>query len=257
MSMRSREKRGIPAIYRWFALGMGVFFTIAASHVAGGQQPTSAAADTGLLSAILRAAISGAGGGELRVDPRPLVADSEVDGVEPQVIASVSPAVLRQRTAVIRAAGLRTVDATKVGQNLTCRGVFVIDLPDSLGNSTRHVGCPKEALDVLAVALPRAGRDVLPGHEVYDRDVERAARGYWAARVIQTSLGPGGSSVKASDYVLAKRAGTWGSNQDSCPLVFGVISVSNFHLEVRSVSNPSLNALPPLRRSVSSLDRCS
>jgi hypothetical protein len=209
MSTRSRENREIPAIYRWLGLGVGVFFTIAASRTAGGQQSTSAAADTSLLSAILKAAISEAGRVELRVDPRPLVADSELGDVQPGLIVPVSPAVLRRRTAVIRAAGLRTIDATKVGQNLTCRGVFVIDSPDSLGNKTRHVGCPKEPLDVLAVALPRPGRDVLPRDEVYDRDVERAARGYWAVRVIQTSLGPGGSSLKASDYVLAKRAGSW------------------------------------------------
>jgi hypothetical protein len=209
MSMRSRENREIPAIYRWFALGVGVFFTIAASRIAGGQQSTSAAADTNLLSAILKAAISGAGRLELRVDPRPLVADSGQYDVQPAAIAPVSPAVVRRRTAVIRAAGLRTVDATKVGQNKDCPGIFVIGQPDSLGIINSHDRCPKEAFYVLSVGLPRPGRDVLPGDEVYDRDVERVARGYWAARVIQTYLGPGGSSLKTSDYVLAKRGGTW------------------------------------------------
>ncbi len=210
MSMRSRENPEIPAIFRRFALGVGLFFVIAASHAAGGQQSTSAAADTSLLSAILRAAISDAGRVDLRVDPRPLVADSELGSVQPGVIVPVSPAVLRRRTAVIRAAGLRTVDARKVGQNKDCPGMFVIGKRDWFGIPTNsHDRCPKEALDVLAVALPRPGRDVLPGGEVYDRDVERAARGYWAARVLQTSLGPGGSSLKASDYVLARRAGTW------------------------------------------------
>lgn len=209
MNIRFRENPEIPAVYRRFAVGVGAFFTIAASQVAGGQQSTSAASDTSLLSAILKAAISEVGPVELRVDPRPLVADSAVYGVEPQVIAPISPAVLRQRTAVIRAAGLRTVDATKVGQNKDCPGVFVIIQHDLLRNPNTHAGCPDKSFYVLAVALPRPGRDVLPGDEVYNRDVERAARGYWAARVIQTNLGPGGSSVKASDYVLAKRAGTW------------------------------------------------
>ena len=201
MTMRSKKNREIPATYRWFAIGFGVFFTIAATHAAGGQPSTSAAADTNLLSAILRAAISDAGRVELRVDPRPLVADSELYDVQPGAFFPVSPAVMRRRTGAIRAAGLRTVDATKMGQNKDCPGIFVI--------SKRHDRCPIEALDVLAVGLPRPGRDVLPGDQVYDRDVERAALGYWAARVIRTGLGQGGSSLYASDYVLAKRAGRW------------------------------------------------
>jgi hypothetical protein len=209
MISKFRESRETP-IHRWFALGVSVFLLIAASNIAGGQQLTSAAADTSLLSAILRAAISDAAGEELRVDPRPLVADTEIYDVHPQAIARVSPAVMRRRTAVIRAAGLRTVDATKVGQYKDCPGAFVIGKPDSHGTPTNsHDRCPQEAFNVLAVALPRPGRDVLPGDEVYDRDVERAGRGYWAVRVIQTKLGPGGSNLKASDYVLARRAGTW------------------------------------------------
>lgn len=209
MSMCYRKNGQIPAIYRWFAFGVGAFLTIAATHAAGGQQSTSAAADTSLLSAILKAAISDTRG-ELRVDPRPLVADSELGDVQPDLIVPVSPAVLRLRTAVIRAAGLRTVDATNVGQNKDCPGGFVMSKPDSLGNPTNvHERCPKEVFYVLAIALPRPGRDALPGNEVYDRDAERAARGYWAARVIQTLLGPAGSNLKQSDYVLAKRAGTW------------------------------------------------
>jgi hypothetical protein len=209
MNIRFRENRETPAVSRRFAVRVAAFFTIAASQLAGGQQSTNAAGDTNLLSAILKAAIADAGREELRVDPRPLVAHAELYTVQSEDIAPVSRAVVRRRTAVIRAAGLRTVDATKVGQNKDCPGVFVIVQHDSLGNSNTHAGCPKEAFDVLAVALPIPGRDVLPGDEVYDRDVERAARGYWAARVIQTNLGPGGSSVKASDYVLAKRAGSW------------------------------------------------
>lgn len=197
------------AVYRRFAVGVGAFFTIAASQVAAGQQATSAAADTSLLSVILKAAISEAGRLELRVDPRPLVAFPEQYDVQPEAIARISPAVARRRNAIIRAAGLRTVDATKVGLNEDCPGVFVMGRPDSLGHSDTHAGCPKEAFYVLAIALPRPGRDVLPVDEVYDRDTETAARGYWAARVIRTNVGPGGSSVYASDYVLAKRAGSW------------------------------------------------
>jgi hypothetical protein len=209
MNSRFRENREIPAVYRRFALGVGAFFTIAASEVAGGQQSTGAAADTSLLSAILKAAISDAGRVELRVDPRPLVADPELYTVQSEAIAPVSALVVRRRSDVIQAAGLRTIDATIVNQNSKCPGTFVIGKLDSLHHSNSHVGCPEEPFYVLAVGLPRPGSDALAEDEVYDRDTEKAGRGYWAARVIRTLIGPGGSSVHASDYVLEKRAGTW------------------------------------------------
>ncbi|MEO5904895.1 MAG: hypothetical protein ABIQ55_12850 [Gemmatimonadaceae bacterium] len=45
--------------------------------------------------------------------------------------------------------------------------------------------------------------------KVYDRDTKSAARGYWAARIIRTGMGRGGSTLSESDYVLAKRSGKW------------------------------------------------
>jgi hypothetical protein len=210
MNIHSQERREFPAMYGWLHLAVGVLFAIGAPSFAACQQTTSLAGDASLLSAILRAAISDAGQVDMRVDPRPLIADSELFDVQSDLIVPVARSVLRRRTAVIRAAGLRTVDATKVGQNKDCPGVFVMGRPDSLGIPAKsHGRCPKEAFDVLAIALPRPGADALPGDEAYDRDTESPARGYWAARVIHTALGQGGSSVKASDYVLARRAGKW------------------------------------------------
>ncbi len=185
---------------------------IAASQVAGAQRLTSADVDTEVLSLILKAAISDAGRGDLRVDPRPLIADAaELYTVQSEAIAPVSALIVRRRTAVIRAAGLRMVDTMIVNQSRNCPGALVISEPDSLGHiDDRHViGCPEEPFAVLAVGPPRPGSAVLPGDQVYDRDAETAARGYWAARVIRTTLGHGRSSVYAADYVLAKRAGTW------------------------------------------------
>lgn len=209
MNIRTREGPDIAAVYRRFTLGAAALFTIATSQVAAAQQATTAAADTSLLSAILKAAMSDAGRQDLHVDPRPLVAFPKQNDVHPEAIAGISAAITNLRTAVIRAAGLRTVDATKVGQTEDCRGIFAIGETDSLGQSDYHSGCPKESFDVLAIALPRPGCDVLPGEAVYDRDSESAARGYWAARVIRTTVGPGGSVVYSADYVLAKRAGSW------------------------------------------------
>ncbi|MEO5903665.1 MAG: hypothetical protein ABIQ55_06615 [Gemmatimonadaceae bacterium] len=211
MSFRFKETPEVSDSYRWFVLGISAFVMIAAARIASGQQPTSMAADTSLLSAILKAAIADPEGGkwDLRVDPRPLIAQGEI-GIYPETLAPVSALVVRQRTAVIHAAGLRTGDAMKEYQNTECRGVFVRDQRDSLGHlHDVHAGCPMDTYDLLAIGLPRPGSAVLGASRVYDRDTGAAARGYWAAQVIRTTLGRGGSSQLTSDYVLARRAGTW------------------------------------------------
>jgi hypothetical protein len=207
-----RENPRILAVYRGFAVHVGVFFLVAVSQVAGAQRSPGAVTDSEVLPAILKAALSDAGRGDLRVDPRPLIADAVyLYTVRPEVIAPVSASVLDGRAAIIRAAGLRTVDTTAVNQSRNCPGALVISQPDSLGHvdDRRVVGCPQEPFDVLAVGPPRPGSAVLPEDQVYDRAAETVARGYWAARVIRTTLGHGRSSVYAADYVLAKRGGAW------------------------------------------------
>jgi hypothetical protein len=208
MNIRCRKNHEIPAIIRGLAVPIGALFTIAVSQVAGGQRSTDATDDTHLLSAMLKAAKADVGRGELRVDPRPLVWNHELYTVEPEAIASVSPRVVRRRTAVIHAAGLRTADAKRLNQN-NCPGVFVMRQDDSVNHTDPHAGCPEGPFYVLAIGPPRAGTAVLTGDQVYDGGARTAARGYWAARVIRTALGSGGSSVYASDYVLTKRSGAW------------------------------------------------
>jgi hypothetical protein len=206
--MHFGETRRVTRIFR-LAVGVGIF-VLTTSQNAGGQQSTKMARDTSLLSAILTAAMSDLRGEKLRVDPRPLVAREGVEEVRSEDIASISPAVASLRAAIIRAFGLRTVDATKVNQNRDCPGALVLGKPDSLGRHTNaHVGCTKESFYVLAIGLPRPGRDLLARDSVYDRDNERAGRGYWSARVIRTAIGPGGSNLNVSDYVLTRRTGTW------------------------------------------------
>lgn len=209
MNTGSKEFRKIEAFYGKSVLAVGACFIISASPMVRVRQSTDAASDRQLLSAILHTAKLQAGRVELRVDPRPLTGAGTQTSVQPEALAVVSPSVVRLRTDAIRAAGLQPVDATIVNQNSNCPGVQVIGQRDSLGVSNVHAGCPNKQLAVLAIGLPRRGKAVSPGREVYDRDLEAAARGYWAARVIQTSLGPIGSSVHASDYVLTKRAGEW------------------------------------------------
>jgi hypothetical protein len=207
-----RQNHKILDVYRGFVVHAGFFLVIAASQVAGAQQVTAADVDTDVLSAILKAALSDAGTIDLRVDPRPLIADPTfLYTVQPEAIASVPALVVSRRADVIRAAGLSTVDTAILEQARSCPGALVISKPDSLGRIDRgHVaGCPEEPFAVLAVGPPRPGDTVLPADQVYDRDAEMAARGYWATRVIRTTLGHGRSSVYAADYVLTKRAATW------------------------------------------------
>lgn len=191
------------------AFAVGAFFVIPASDSAGHQGPTTYAADSSLLSAIVKAAIIDTGPGEeLRVDPLPLVARDEMEEVLSKDMVPVSPEVLRRRTEIIRAAGLRTVDAVRVKQSKDCPGIFYVGKRDSLRRPLIHPGCPKQFFYVLAIALPRPGTRVFPG-QVYDRDTQQPARGHWAARVIRTAIGPGGTSLYAADYVLARRGGKW------------------------------------------------
>lgn len=199
-------------VYRRFAGHIGVFFLIAASQIAGAQPTPRAVTDADVLPVILKAALSEAGRGDLRVDPRPLISDATyLYAVQPEVIAPVSAAVVDGRAAVIRAAGLPVVDTTVVNRSRNCPGALVSSHPDSLGrvDNTRVTGCPEEPFVVLAVGPPRPGSAAIPADQVYDRAAETAACGHWAARVIRTTLGHGRSSVYAADYVLAERAGKW------------------------------------------------
>jgi len=206
-----RKNREIPAIYRRIAIHAGALFALAASQVAGAQRSSGPDVDNAVLSAILKAAASDAGRGDLRVDPRPLIVDAALYSVQPEAMAHASPVVVRRRTAVINAAGFKTVDTTIVNQSRNCPGSLVTRPLDSLGrvDDKRVVGCPEKPFAVIAVGPLRPGSAVLPQDQVYDRDTETAARGYWAARVIRTTLGRGRSRAYAADYVLAKRAGTW------------------------------------------------
>lgn len=199
-------------VYRRLAVHVGVVFLVAASQVAGAQPSTRVVTDAEVLPVILKAALSDAGRRDLRVDPRPLRADpAYLYAVEPVVMAPVSPSVVDGRSVIIRAAGLRTVDTTVVNQSRDCPGALVPSHPDSLGrvDNRRVGGCPEQPFDVLAVGPPRPGSAAIPQDRVYDRATETAACGYWAVRVIRTTLGHGRSSAFAADYVLAERAGKW------------------------------------------------
>jgi hypothetical protein len=211
MNRHLSKVREIPATYRRFAVSLSTFLMICASPVAA-QRVTGADIDTDVMSAILKFAASAGGAVDLRVDPRPLAADA-VNQYEigTESIAHVSAEVIRRRTDAIRVAGLRAADTLVVNQSRKCPGALVVRPADSLGrvDANRVAGCPEGPFDVISVGPPRPGSVILPNDSVYDRSSETAAHGYWAARVIRTTLGHGGSSTYAADYVLAKRDGAW------------------------------------------------
>jgi hypothetical protein len=166
--------------------------------------------DTAMLRAVLRAAMTEPGRGEIKVDPRPFNDNDGLYSVSSEAVVTIPDSILRRRTAVINALGLSTVDATVVGQNARCPGVFVgvaDQTPDR--KDSAHAECPRRQFYVLAIGLPRAGTVQLPNGEVYDRTNVRAGHGYWAVRVIRTNMGPTGSSVHASDYVVQNARGKW------------------------------------------------
>jgi hypothetical protein len=165
--------------------------------------------DTGLLSAVIKASMTGAGREELFVDPRPFNADDDLYSVTRDAVVSIPDSILRRRTAVVTSLGLKTVDAIQVGQNARCPGVFVGIVKDTTAKDSVHAGCPRASFYVLAVGLPRPGTGPLPNGEIYDRQNVRAAKGYNAVRVILTDMGFTGSSVHACDYILQFSGGKW------------------------------------------------
>jgi hypothetical protein len=211
MSHLSEDPR-VAEVRQRLALHVGVVLLIAASQVVGAQPSPRAVTDAEILPVILKAALLDAGRADLRVDPRPLIADaSYLYAIQPEVMAHVSAAVIDGRAAIIRAAGLAIVDTMVVNQSRNCPGSLAVSQPDSLGHvdNSRVVECPEKPFDVLAVGPPRPGSVAIPKDRVYDLNGETPACGYWAVRVIRTTLGHGGSSAFAADYVLAERAGKW------------------------------------------------
>lgn len=205
------KRAKIPATYRRVAL-LNAFLVICGSHAADAQRVTGADVDTDILSAILKFAALDARPSHFRVDPRPLAAEAAYQyDIEPRLGARVSADVIRRRTDVIRAAGLRAADTATVNQSKECARALAIRPADSpaRGDARRVASCPEDSFDVIAVGPPRPGSAILADNSVYDRNSEAAASGYWAVRVIRTTVGHGRSSAYAADYVVAKRAGAW------------------------------------------------
>ena len=163
------------------------------------------AKDTSLLVAVVRALRSDAGPLPVVVDPRPLVAKSELFDVA-RGFATVPETTLRARERALRGGGAESGDAVALGQNSSCPGIL---FSPGRGDENPHARCPKRAMYVAAIGLPRPGTARPSPVEVYDPVRMRAAEGYWAVRVVRTIVGPRGSSVSHNDYVMQRDALGW------------------------------------------------
>jgi hypothetical protein len=167
--------------------------------------------ETALFAAVVLDAVARGGRVPSKVDPRPLSADTSVWDVSEENLAAVPKTTVDQRIAILRRMGVESVDAIANAINATCPGIFASIQPDTaaLRADTTYVRCPSQRYYAVALGLPREGRELLPENAVYDRKRQVAARGYSAVRVIQTHLGPTGSSANVSDYVMQRVNGVW------------------------------------------------
>jgi hypothetical protein len=163
-----------------------------------------AAQDTALLTAVVRAVQSDRRAYKMIVDPRPLL--PEVEDVVSASFARIPRAVLQAREDALRNMRVEPGDALALGQNARCPGISV--RPERAGHDP-HAQCPQERLYVVAIALPRPGTARPPAGQVYHTLSRSAAEGYWAVRVIGTTVGPEGSALKGYDYVLKKEGAGW------------------------------------------------
>jgi hypothetical protein len=165
------------------------------------------AADTALLTAVVRAVQMDQGRLKLLVEPRPLRADPLIVESTMRTIARVPSGILRLREAALRRMGIGLVDAVRVEADMTCAGILVPTLPtDSV---SPHAGCPAKEVGVVAIGLPRAGTARSTGGKVYDLRSREAADGYSAVVVLVTKLERGGSSVTGYDYLMKREPSGW------------------------------------------------
>jgi hypothetical protein len=114
-----------------------------------------------------------------------------------QNLAEVPPSVVQSRSEVLRRLGVPEVDAVNMPG---CAGALV---PPEFRPPGQN--CPSKPILVAILGLPRPGGAYAPRY-VDERD-EGARRGYWSIRVIQSFMGPKGSSETIYDYVVQRGDG--------------------------------------------------
>lgn len=166
------------------------------------------ATERGVFTAVVKAVVAETPGTPVLVDPRPIQATPERLVVTDASVVMAPLSLIEARRAAMRALGIDSVDAVAVGLNARCPTLFsTLQSPDSAKTSDPFRGCPRTRSVVIAVGLARKGYGTSNGS--YDSASQHATEGYWAVRVARTDIGPGGSELRVSDYVLKCASGAW------------------------------------------------
>lgn len=160
--------------------------------------------ERGLFKEVVIAIKEHVGPDSLAIDPRPLIPSPTVLGVSPATLALITAAELDARRAVLRE--MKVGEGTYTGFG-NCPGILVPPPPPPEVD-TRKERCPKDRSVSGAVALPRVGGAYLPPGYIDQREAGRA-EGHFAVRVLLTWREPGGASMTAYDFVMARDSAEW------------------------------------------------
>jgi hypothetical protein len=169
----------------------------------GAARPTSGD-DTALFTAAVRSMMA-EHQTRLRVDPRPLRADSVAGNAdylrfaEPSV-ADARPDVAEARSAALRRLGVPEADAIAASR---CPGVQAI-----LSAAERAGKCPPGRQLIAILGLPRRGGAVRLSGDSADPG-GGAPHGYWVIRALEMEMNQQSRATIVADYVVGWKAGSW------------------------------------------------
>jgi len=147
-----------------------------------------------------------------RVDPRPLVGRADLLSVRfkntadstqwrPGVFADSDTSVLRARRDILAKAGATEDNAFS---HMRCPGGLLPYVEPHITELREH--CPREALGIAVIALPRENGAYAPG--AVDDRAKYHGRDIYSVRVIETTLHPMGTWEAVSDYVFERVEGS-------------------------------------------------
>jgi hypothetical protein len=194
------------------AVAAATLLCLVAGGCAGAMRSGPArGAEPEIFAAVAARLQSDAAGVPLRIDPRPLIADSALVELIPQLataapdlvhtppsaLAPVPVAVTEERRRILSRLG---ITAGEVPTYTECPGGLV---PPGRPPGRRS-GCPAADTIEAAVSLSRPGGADLPGSNTN----AHGDRGRRSVRVIRRELRPSGATQAAYDFVLSRDPGT-------------------------------------------------
>ena len=204
LNLNPAEWPGAPGhAHRWLGL-LVVLGVVGCAPVSVAQDiPAAPGTDTALYSLVARAVVAEARI-PVRIDPRPLSADPEVDGAADRTRAKVSAAVVAELERVLRGLGIEPTDDATRGE---CPGALVPHEPNDPRRDKRIL-CPAKPIALAAIGLPRRGGAFMPGTPTDERAIGEQL-GDWAVRVVLTALDQQGAATTVYDFVFRKEVQGW------------------------------------------------